>query len=129
MVRKGIVGARAKRGIIPSKDPFKDRARTVYYIIRKFEIYFTKSQRDSMAKLATKIIKIGDKESLFSGRDPYISGVAIFFYVCRRFSYDSKCIVTYDDVRTNCAHFSSGSSFVGMLNMLSKRFGNPVRYY
>ena len=129
MVRKGIVGARVKRGIISSKDPFKDRARTVYYVIEKFERYFTKSQRDSMARLATKIIRIGDKESLFSGRDPYISGVAIFFYVCRCCSHDGNCIVTYDDVRINCAHFSSGSSFVGMLKMLSKRFGDIVRYY
>ncbi len=124
MVRKGIVRARARRGIISSKDPFKDRARTVHYIIKTFEKYFTKSQRDSMARLATKIIKIGDKEALFSGKDPFISGVAIFFYVCRQFSPNGNCIVTYDDVRTNCAHFASAGSFVAILKMLSKRFDN-----
>jgi len=122
MVRKGIPSARARRGIIPS-DPFKDRARTVHYLIKTFENYFTKSQRDSMAKLATKILKVGDRKLLFSGRDPYVSGVTIFVYVCRRFSSDGKCVVTYDDIRTTCAHFASGASFMGLLKTLSKKFG------
>lgn len=122
MVRKGITNARARRGILPS-DPFKDRAHTVHYLIRTFESYFAKTERDSMANFAKEILVVGDAGLLFSGKDPFISGVAIFVYVCRRFSPDGKCVVTYDDIRTTVAHFSSGASFVSMLKTLKKRFG------
>lgn len=122
MVRKGIPNARAKRGIIPS-EPFKDRARTVHFLIKKFEHRFTESQRKDIANVAKEILEVGDADNLFSGRDPFPSGVAIFVYLCRRFSYDQKCAVTYADIRENVAHFSSGDSFVKMLGILKKRFG------
>jgi len=77
MVRKGIVNSRIKRGIIPS-DPFKDRAHTVHHLIKTYEINFTKTQKNSMANLAKEILEVGDVNLLFSGKDPYVSGVAIF---------------------------------------------------
>lgn len=122
MVRKGIPNARAKRGIIPS-DPFKDRAHVVYLLIKKFEYRFNESQRKDIANVAKEILEVGDVDMLFSGKDPFISGVAIFVYLCRRFSFDQKCAVTYADIRENVAHFSSGDSFVKMLTTLKKRFG------
>jgi len=122
VVRKGIPNKRAKRGIIPSH-PFKDRAHNVHYIIEKFEDKFSKNQRNSMAKLATEILEVGDADLLFSGKDPFISGVAIFVYVCRRFSPNKQCIVKYDDIRDRVAHFSAGGSYQNMLKSLKKRFG------
>ena len=122
MVRKGVTSKRVKRGIIPG-DPFKNRARTVHLLIKTFEGDFAKSQKNSMAKLSKEILEVGDVDLLFSGKDPYVSGVAIFVYVCRRFSPDKRCIVTYDDIRTNVAPFSSGLSFLIMLKSLKKRFG------
>jgi len=77
-----------------------------------------------MAKLATEISEVGDVEMLSSGKDPFISGVANFVYICRRFSFDKKCVVTYQDIGERIAHFSAGQSFVTMLKTLEKRFGH-----
>ena len=122
MVRKGIPNKRAKRGIIPS-DPFKDRAHTVHLLITTFEKYFIKNQRDSMANLATKILTVGDADMIFSGKDPYVSGVAVFVYVCKRFSPNQRCIIKYDAIRDKVANFSAGGSFQNMLKTLKERFG------
>lgn len=120
MVRTGIPNARAKRGIIPS-DPFKDRAHTVYHLIKTFDSYFDKPQKESMAKTAKEILEVGDADLLFSGKDPYVSGVAIFVYLYRRFAFSD--LITYNEIRERVAHFSSGASFVHMLKTLKKRFG------
>ena len=121
MVRKGIPNARAKRGIISSGDPFKDRARTVHHLIKTFENRFDKEEKKSIANLAKKILEIGYADSLFSGKDWWVSGVAIFVYLYRRFS--PYCDITYNDIRENIAYFSSGASFVNMLKILKKEFG------
>lgn len=121
MVKRGIPNARAKRGIISSGDPFKDRARTVHLLIKTFESRFDKEEKKSIANLAKDILEIGSADSLFSGKDWWISGVAIFVYLYRRFS--PYCGITYNDIRENVAHFSSGDSFVRMLKALKKNFG------
>ena len=120
MVRTGIPEKRAKRGIIPS-DPFKDRARTVHHLIKTFESRFGESEIESIAKTAKEILEVGDVDLIFSDKDPYVSGVAIFVYLQRKFSPYSG--ITYNDIREQVAHFSSGANFVGMLNKLQKRFG------
>jgi hypothetical protein len=120
MVRKGIINKRAKRGIIPS-DPFKDRARTVHLLIKTFDRYFDKSEKTSMANKAQDILNVGDVDLIFSGKTPYVSGVAIFVYLYRRFS--PYCGITYNDIRESVADFSSGASFVNMLNTLKTKFG------
>ena len=121
MVRKGVVRARARKGILHS-DPFKDRARTVHFLIKTFEKRFTKTERNSMAKLAKEILEVGDVDLLFSGKDPYVSGVTIFVYVCRRF-VDRYYGVTYNDIRSEAADFATGQSFQNMLKNLKKKFG------
>ncbi len=76
-----------------------------------------------MTTKAKEILEIGESDALFAGKDPLVSGIAIFVYVCRRFSYDCKCSITYNEIRDKFAHFSSGSTFVLMLKTLSKKFG------
>lgn len=123
MVRKQTPHKRAKRGIIPSDDPSKDRARTVHALLKIFKDDLDQDQRISMATKATEILEIGESDALFAGKDPLVSGVAIFVYLCRRFSYDCECRITYDEIREKFSHFSSGHTFVLMLRTLSKKFG------
>ncbi|HXT85064.1 MAG TPA: hypothetical protein VN704_12175 [Verrucomicrobiae bacterium] len=122
MVRKQTPHERAKRGIIPTNDPVKDRARTVHGLFRKFHYRLDESRRIQMINKATEILEIGESDSIFDGRDPIVSGIAIFVYTCRRFSYECKCRVTYKDIREEFVHFSSGESFVKMLLTLSSKF-------
>ncbi|MGI0056569.1 MAG: hypothetical protein ACREAK_04255 [Nitrosarchaeum sp.] len=123
MVRKRIPHVRARRGIIPTNDPAKDRARTVHALLKIFKDDLDKNQRISMANTAKEILVIGESDAIFSGKDPLVSGIAIFIYVCRRFSYDCNCPITYDEIREKFVHFAAGYTFVGMLKTLSKKFG------
>ncbi|MGD8431730.1 MAG: hypothetical protein PVG23_04045 [Nitrosopumilaceae archaeon] len=122
MVRSGIPQKRAKKGIIPG-DPFKTRAKTVHFLIKKFGHKFSKEQRTEMANLGKEILEVGDADYLFLGKDPFISGVAIFVYLTRRVYPYRPYAVTYGDIREESAHFASGANFVKLLKDLKKRFG------
>ncbi len=123
MVRKQTPHDRAKKGIIPTDNPAKDRARTVYRLFKIFKNRLDESQTAPMINKAKEILEIGESDALFAGKDPHVSGIAIFVYVCKRFSYNCKCAITYKEIREEFAHFASGESFVGMLITLSKKFG------
>lgn len=123
MVRKNAPHERAKKGIIPTDDPSKDRARTVHTLFTKFKYRLNTDEKifSQMVDKSREILEIGDSDRLFDGRDPYVSGVAVFVVVCRHFSDDHKCPITYNEIRES-GHFASGKNFVSLLETLTKKF-------
>lgn len=122
MVRKGIVKSRVKRGVIPSKNPQNDRARTVSQLFKIFRTYLPHNKRSKTINFSRQILEIGESDAIFSGKDPYISGIAVFVYSCRKFSINGRCPVTYDQIRNELGHFASGRNFLMLLEQLSKKF-------
>jgi len=124
LVRKGITGSRARRGIIPSKEPAKDRARTVHTLFKIFKDYLPAKNRKNMINFSIQVLEIGESDAVFSGKDPYISGIAVFVFCCRKYSDNGRCPITYNQIRQSLGHFAAGQSFTSMLNQLSKKFNN-----
>lgn len=122
MVRKGAPHERVRKGNIPSDDPAKDRARIVHTLFTIFKNRLDDDKRPQMIKKSEEILVIGDSDRLFDGKDPYVSGVAVFVSICRHFSYNGKCPVTYDEIRNELGNFASGNNFINMLKTLSTRF-------
>ena len=122
MVRKGIVRSRVKHGIIPSKYQGEDRARIVYLLFKIFWNYLPAKDREKMVKLSTRVLVKGERTTVFSGKDPYISGIAVFVFCCREYSVNNKCPITYNQIRESIGHFATGQSFTLMLKQLSKKF-------
>lgn len=120
MVRKGIVSRRVGHGIIPSKEPGKDRARTVHLLFRIFKNRLPVKNRVDMIKLSRKVLVIGERDTVFSGKDPYISGIAVFVFCCKKYSVNNKCPITYNQIRASLGHFAAAKSFTSMLKQLSK---------
>jgi len=124
MVRKGIVRSRVRRGIIPGKYPAKDRARTVHTLFKIFKDYLPAGKRMDTIKFSKQVLEIGESDAIFSGKDPYISGIAVFVFCCRKFSDNNKCPITYNQIRMSLGHFAAAQSFTSMLKQLSKKFKN-----
>ena len=122
MVRKGIVKSRVRRGIIPSKNPQNDRARTVSQLFEMFSTRLPDNKKSKMINFSRQILEIGESDAIFSGKDPYISGIAVFVYSCRKFSDDGRCYVTYEQIRFALGHFAAGQNFLMLLKQLSKKF-------
>ena len=122
MVSKRVVHLRAKDGYIPSKNKLNDRAQRANEIFEKFSSRIPESDRKKMISFSVKLLRDCEKEDYFSGRNPYVSGVAVFVFACRRFSPNCKCPVTYQDIKDKCGHFATGQSFQDMLNYFSKMF-------
>jgi len=122
LVRKGIVKSRVRRGIIPSKNPGNDRARTVSQLFKTFSTHLPDDKKSKMINFSRQVLEIGESDAIFSGKDPYISGIAVFVYSCRKFSDNGRCPVTYDQIRLGLGHFASGQNFLILLKQLSKKF-------
>ena len=122
MVRKGIVSSRVRHGIIPSKYPGEDRARTVHLLFKIFKDNLPAKNRAKIIKFSTRILVKGERAAVFSGKDPYISGIAVFVFCCRKYSVNNKCPITYNQIRDSLGHFAAGQSFTSMLKQLSKKF-------
>jgi len=122
MVSKRVVHSRASRGYIPSKNKLNDRARRVNEIFEKFSSQIPESDRKKMISFSVNLLRVCEIDDYFSGRNPYVSGVAVFVFTCRRFSYNHKCPVTYQDIKDKCGRFATGQSFQDMLNYFAERF-------
>jgi len=122
MVRKGIVRARARKGILPSKNQGNDRARVVSQLFKTFSSYLSNDTKPKMINFSKEVLEIGESDAIFSGKDPYISGIAVFVFACRKFSYNGRCPVTYNQIRFELGHFVAGQSFLSMLKDLAKKF-------
>ena len=124
MVRKGITRSRVRRGIIPSKEPAKDRARTVHTLFKIFKDNLPAENKTNIINFSKQVLEIGESDAVFSGKDPYISGIAVFVFCCRKYSDNDKCPITYNQIRESLGHFAAGQSFTSMLKQLSKKFNN-----
>lgn len=124
MVRRDAPHERAKKGIIPTDNPFKDRARTVHMLFKRYgdRLTYNKKELEKIVDKSVEILEIGGSDRLFDGRDPYVSGIAVFVAVTRHFSYDHKCPVTYDEIREDFGKFASGTNFVSLLRKIIKNF-------
>jgi len=121
MVSKRVVRSRASHGYIPSENKLNDRARRVDQLFKTFRSDLPKSDRTKMINFSVKMLRVCEKDDFFSGRNPFISGTAVFVFACRRFSPNGKSPVTYSEMQ-ELEHFSTGQSFQDMLNYFTKRF-------
>ena len=122
MVSKRVVHSRASRGYIPSKNKLNDRARRVSELFKAFSNKLPKSTKPKMISFSEKMLRVCEIDDYFSGRNPYVSGVGVFVFACRRFSPNGKSTVTYQDIKDKCGRFATGQSFQDMLNYFAKRF-------
>ena len=121
MVSRNVVRSRASRGYIPSENKLNDRARRVSELFKTFQFNLPKSDRTKMINFSVKMLRVCEKDDFFSGRNPFISGTAIFVFTCRRFSPNCKCPVTYYDLK-ELEHFATGKSFTDMLDRFKAKF-------
>jgi len=122
MVSKRVVHLRASRGHIPSANKLNDRARRVTELFKAFSSQIPNSNKVKMINFSQKLLRVCEIEDYFSGRNPYVSGVAVFVFSVRRFSPSGKSPVTYQDIKDKCGSFATGQSFQDMLNDFAKRF-------
>lgn len=122
MVRKGIVEKRAKRGIIPSKNPTNDRARTVSALFTLYSSILPEKEKPLMINFATHMLKEGEKINLFSGKDPMISGIVVFLVAIERFNPHSWSLVSRNDIRQDFSHFAAGEYFMKLKKSLIFNF-------
>ena len=121
MVSKRVVRSRASRGYIPSKNKLNDRARRVSELFKAFSNKLLKSTKPKMISFSEKLLRVCEIDDFFSGRNPFISGTAVFVFSVRRFSPNGKSPVTYREMQ-ELEPFATGQSFQDMLNYFSKRF-------
>jgi len=121
MVSKRVVRSRASRGYIPSKNKLNDRAQRVSELFKAFSHRLPKSTKPKMINFSTKLLKFCQKEDFFSGRNPFVSGTAVFVFSVRRFSPNGKSPVTYLEMK-ELEPFATGQSFVDMLDYFAKKF-------
>ena len=121
MVSKRVVRSRASRGYIPSENKLNDRARRVSELFQKFSHKLPESNKPKMIRFSEKLLRVCEIDDFFSGRNPFISGTAVFVFSCRRFSLSGKSPVTYREMK-ELEHFATGQSFVDMLDYFAERF-------
>ena len=74
-----------------------------------------------MISFSEKLLRVCEIDDFFSGRNPFISGTAVFVFSVCRFSPNGKSPVTYREMQ-ELEPFATGQSFQDMLNYFSKRF-------
>jgi len=121
MVSKRVVRSRASRGYIPSENKLNDRAQRTLQLFKVFSHKLPNSTKPKMINFSTKLLKFCQKEDFFSGKNPFISGTAVFVFSIRRFSPNDKSPVTIREIQ-EIEHFATGRSFYDMLDYFAKKF-------